>query len=69
MKMQLRDWWLLKKMLKQRYAQLSDEDLNYRPGREQELLLRLQQKTGKSQEDVIRMLNSFQVAYLQHALL
>src|SRR5690606_1452450 len=58
MQMQLRNWWELKKMLKQRYSHLSDEDLSYRPGKEQELLLRLQQKTGKSQEEVVRMLNS-----------
>jgi hypothetical protein len=69
MKIQLRDWWVLKKILKQRYPQLSEDDLYFTFGREPELILRLQQKTGKSQEEVIRIIKSIQVAYLQHALL
>ncbi len=69
MKIQLRDWWVLKKILQQRYPQLSEDDLYFTFGREQELVSRLQQKTGKSQEEVIRIIKSIQVAYLQHALL
>jgi hypothetical protein len=69
MQIKLRDWWVLKKILKQRYPQLSEEDLDFSYGKEQELILRLQQKTGKSQEEVIRIIKSIQVAYLQHALL
>jgi uncharacterized protein YjbJ (UPF0337 family) len=66
---QLQNWWELRKMLKQHYSQLSDEDLDYKTGKEQELLSRLQQKTGASQEDVERVITSFQVAYLQQLLL
>ena len=69
MKIQLREWWELKKILQKRFSQLSEEDLNYEFGKEQELIIRLQQKTGKSQEDTVRLIKSFQVAYLQQALL
>lgn len=69
MQIKLRDWWVLKKILKQRYPQLSEEDLEFSYGKEQELILRLQQKTGKSQAEMVRIIKSIQVAYLQHALL
>jgi hypothetical protein len=69
MQIKLRDWWVLKKILKQRYPQLSEEDLEFSYGKEQELILRLQQKTGKSQTEMVRIIKSIQVAYLQHALL
>lgn len=69
MRYQLNNWWELRKMLKQHYSQLSDEDLDYKSGKEQELLLRLQQRTGESQENVERVITSFQVAYQQQLLL
>ena len=68
-KMQTRDWWVLKKMLKRRYPQLSEEDLQFTNGKEQDLLLRLQRRTGKSQEELSRIIKSIQVAYLQQTLL
>ena len=68
-KMQTRDWWVLKKMLKRRYPQLSEEDLHFTNGKEQDLLLRLQRRTGKSQEELSRIIKSIQVAYLQQTLL
>jgi uncharacterized protein YjbJ (UPF0337 family) len=44
--------------LKQKYAQLSDDDLAFAEGKEEELLGRLQQKLGKSKEDVRREIES-----------
>jgi uncharacterized protein YjbJ (UPF0337 family) len=69
MKMQLRDWWVLKKVLRQRYPQLSDEDLEVTYGKEQELIACLQRRTGKSKEEAKRIIKSIQVAYLQPSLL
>ena len=69
MKMQLRDWWVLKRVLRQRYPQLSDEDLEATYGKEQELISCLQQRTGKSKEEAKRIIKSIQVAYLQPSLL
>jgi uncharacterized protein YjbJ (UPF0337 family) len=45
-------WNEVKGKLKQKYAQLSDDDLAFAEGKEDELLGRLQQKLGKSKEDL-----------------
>jgi uncharacterized protein YjbJ (UPF0337 family) len=38
--------------MKQKYAQLADDDLMFAEGKDDELLGRLQQKLGKSKEDL-----------------
>lgn len=38
--------------LKQKYGQLTDDDLSFAEGKEDELLGRLQQKLGRSKEDL-----------------
>ena len=48
-------WNNVKAALKQRYM-LTDEDLLWNQGRENELLVRLQKKLGKSKADVMRMI-------------
>ena len=45
-------WNEVKGKLKQKYAQLSDDDLTFAEGKDDELLGRLQQKLGKSKEDL-----------------
>lgn len=45
-------WNEAKGKLKQKYAQLSDDDLAFAEGKDDELLGRLQQKLGKSKEDL-----------------
>jgi uncharacterized protein YjbJ (UPF0337 family) len=45
-------WSELKDKLKQQYAQLTDEDLMFAEGKEDELLARLEKKTGKPQEEI-----------------
>jgi uncharacterized protein YjbJ (UPF0337 family) len=47
-------WNEMKGKLKQKYAQLSDDDLAFTEGKEDELLGRLQQKLGKTKEDLRR---------------
>ena len=44
----------MKGKLKQKYAQLTDDDLRFAEGKDEELLGRLQQKLGKSKEDLRR---------------
>jgi len=46
------EWNVLKGQLKQKYAQLTDDDLRYEEGQEDELLGRLQQKVGKVADEV-----------------
>ena len=43
-------WNEVKGKLKQKYAQLTDDDLKYAEGKEDELVGRLQEKLGKSAE-------------------
>lgn len=51
--MELRgNWNQLKGKLKQKYAQLTDDDLYYEEGREDELLGRLQKKLGKTDREI-----------------
>lgn len=45
-------WNEVKGKLKQRYAKLTDDDLTYVEGKGDELLGRLQQKTGKSKSEL-----------------
>jgi len=49
-------WNELKGKLKQQYAKLTDDDLTYVEGKEDELLGRLQKKTGKTQDELRRQL-------------
>lgn len=44
------NWNQLKGNLKQKYAQLTDDDLLFEEGKEEELLGRLQKKTGETKE-------------------
>lgn len=50
------NWTITKGKLKQKYAQLTDDDLNYVEGKEDELLGRLQKRTGESRENLERYL-------------
>ncbi|WP_291119896.1 CsbD family protein [Flavobacterium sp. UBA6135] len=45
-------WNELKGKLKQKYADLTDDDLLYVEGKEDELYGRIQQRVGKSKEEV-----------------
>jgi uncharacterized protein YjbJ (UPF0337 family) len=46
------NWNVVKGKLKQNYAQLTDNDLQYEEGREDELIGRIQKRTGDSKEAV-----------------
>ena len=50
------DWNQVKGKLKQRYADLTDNDLLFEEGKEDELLGRLQKKIGKSVEEIRTMI-------------
>jgi uncharacterized protein YjbJ (UPF0337 family) len=45
-------WNTVKGKLKQAYGHLTDDDLRYEEGKEDELLGRLQQKTGKTKDEL-----------------
>lgn len=57
-KLQLKGSWNeIKGKLKQKYADLTDDDLLYEEGKEDELLGRIQSRTGKTMDDVKSEIN------------
>ena len=52
-------WNEIKGKLKQQYGHLTDDDLVFAEGKEDELLGRLQKKLGKSKEEVRQMIEKF----------
>lgn len=51
-------WNETKGKLKQKYAELTDDDLTYSEGLEDQLLGRMQKKLGKSREELIKEIKS-----------
>ena len=51
-------WNEMKGKIKQQYAELTDDDLTYEEGKDDELIGRMQTKLGKTREDVIDWLKS-----------
>ena len=51
-------WNELKGKIKQAYGDLTDDDLTHEEGKDDELLGRLQQKTGKTRDDLVKWINS-----------
>ena len=52
------NWNVMKGKLRQKYADLTDNDLQYAEGKEEEMLGRLQKKLGKSREEVEDIINN-----------
>ncbi|MEO6134236.1 MAG: CsbD family protein [Ginsengibacter sp.] len=48
------NWNEAKGKMKQAYADLTDDDLKYEEGKDDEFLGRIQQKLGKTKDDVIK---------------
>ena len=51
------NWNVLKGKLKQQYGNLTDDDLTYVEGKEDELVGRLQKGLGKTKDEVNSLLN------------
>lgn len=49
-------WKKKKEVLKEQYNSLSDEDLRYEKGKENQLINRIQQKLGKTKDEVKRII-------------
>ncbi|NMH24651.1 CsbD family protein [Flavobacterium solisilvae] len=50
-------WNELKGVLKQKYADLTDDDLLFVEGKEEELYGRIQQKIGKTKDEIKKMIS------------
>ncbi len=52
------NWNILKGKLKKSFADLTDDDLKYEEGNEEELFGRLQRKTGQTRDQLTRWFRS-----------
>ncbi len=55
------NWNVIKGKLKQVYGELTDDDLAYSDGNEDQLVGRLQQKLGKTKEEIRRAIDEASV--------
>ena len=51
------NWNVIKGKLKQQWGDLTDDDLRYAEGKEDELLGRLQKKTGETKENLKKFID------------
>lgn len=51
-------WNELKGKIKQAYGDLTDDDLSWQEGKDDETLGKLQQKTGKTRDELVKWINS-----------
>lgn len=51
-------WNEIKGKVKQTYADLTEDDLKYEEGRDEELFGRLQEKTGKTRDELVTWIKS-----------
>ncbi|AFY29696.1 CsbD family protein [Cyanobium gracile] len=52
------EWHELKGKLRQKFADLTDNDLDFAEGQEEELLGHLQKTLGKSQQEIAQLVNT-----------
>ena len=52
------NWNELKGKIKKEYGDLTDDDLKYEEGKDEEMLGRLQQKIGKGREELVKWIKS-----------
>ncbi len=55
------NWNQLRGKLKERYAELTDDDLLYTEGKEDELIGKIQEKTGESKEKINEFLENLKI--------
>jgi len=54
------NWTALKKELKQKYVALSDSELTYQEGREDELVATISKKVGKTKDEISNVIQELQ---------
>ena len=52
------NWNQIKNKIKQKFPDLTDDDLTFVEGRENELLGKIQRRTGRSRDEVVNYINS-----------
>ena len=59
------DWNITKGKLKQKWAKLTDDDLQFVEGKQDELMGRIQKRTGETREAVEKMIKECSAACCQ----
>lgn len=54
------NWDESSKKLKEQFSQLTDADLKFEPGKEDDLLNRIEKRINKKQPEIINIINSYQ---------
>jgi len=52
-------WKVAKGKMKQKYGELTDDDLTYAEGKSDELIGRIQEKTGKTKEAIKKEIDNY----------
>jgi uncharacterized protein YjbJ (UPF0337 family) len=52
------NWNQIKGKLKQKYGELTDDDLTFSEGQEDQLIGRLQKRTGKTRDELVNYIKS-----------
>jgi uncharacterized protein YjbJ (UPF0337 family) len=52
------NWNQIKGKLKQKYGELTDDDLTFSEGQEDQLIGRLQKRTGKTRDELVNYIRS-----------
>lgn len=60
------DWNIAKGKLKQKWAKLTDDDLQYVEGKHEELMGRIQKRTGETREAVEKALKEASASCCSH---
>ncbi|AEA45050.1 hypothetical protein [Fluviicola taffensis] len=55
------DWAKQSTQLKEKFTQLTDSDLKFEPGKENELLTRVETRLNKKRDEVINIINKCEV--------
>jgi len=53
------DWNQVKGKIKEKHGELTDDDLKYEEGKDDQFFGRLQEKLGKTKDEVVHWLRSF----------
>jgi uncharacterized protein YjbJ (UPF0337 family) len=52
------NWNEMKGKIKQQWGSLTDDDLTFKEGQEDEMLGKIQKRTGKTREEIVRYINN-----------
>lgn len=56
------DWNIQSKVLKEKFSLLTNEDLKFEPGKEGELIARMEKRLNKKREEIINIIKKGQPA-------